>query len=95
LRDLTGADLSQCPLSEANFTLSVAKKTQFVKADLTNATMEGMNLMEGSLQKAILFETNLRSANLYAVDFMKAKFRNTEISGANLKKAFLDRWINE
>ena len=93
--DLTGADLSQCPLSGANFMLSVAKKTQFVKADLTHTNMEGMNLMEGSLQKAILFDTNLRSANLYGVDFLKAKFRNTEISGANLKKAFLDRWIKE
>ena len=93
--NLSGADLSQCLLADANFTLSVANKTQFVKADLTKAIMEGINLMEGSLQKAILFETNLRSANLYGVDFMKAKLRNTEISNANLKKAFLDRWIEK
>ncbi len=90
--DLTGADLSQCLLNNATFLFSLAKGTQFVKSDLTGAQMQCINLMEGSLQKAMLFETNFRQANLYGVDFIKVQIRNADFTKANLKRAFLERW---
>lgn len=93
--DLSGADLSQCELKEASFLFSVAKETQFVKSDLTNCKMQYINLMKGSLQKALLFHTNLRESNLYGVDFIRVKIQDADFSGANLKKAYLERWKDQ
>jgi uncharacterized protein YjbI with pentapeptide repeats len=91
--DLSNSDLSECRLVGCDFSLARAHQTQMVKADLTGAKMIAINLMEGSLQKATLHETDLRASNLYSVDFMKVKFRNTDLRDANVKKAFLERWI--
>ncbi len=91
--NISNADFGKCNLKNANFFSATAIGTQFVKADLTYAKMAGINLCEGSLQKACLHETDLHASNLYSVDFIEAKFRNTNISGANRKKAFLERWI--
>ncbi len=91
--NLRRSDFSNCRLHNALLSNAVANEAQFVKADLTSAKMAGINLCEGSLQQACLHETDLHGANLYGVDFIEAKFRNTNISGANRKKAFLDRWI--
>ena len=93
MAEISGADFSQCKLCDVSFTLAVAKGTQFVKADLTRTRMMGINLMEGSLQRAVLVETDLSGANLYGVDFMKAQIINAKFQQANLKRAFLDRWI--
>lgn len=91
--DISHADFGKCNLQDANLFSATAKGTQFVKANLTSANMTGINLCEGSLQKACLYETDLHVSNLYGVDFIEAKFRNTNITGANRKKAFLERWI--
>ncbi len=93
--DLTDADFGKCRLQQADLRGAIARNTQFVKADLTAASMAGINLCEGSLQQACLHETDLHGANLYAVDFIQAKFRNTNISGANRNRAFLERWIKK
>ncbi len=91
--DLSHADLSKSKLNGAVFYKSIAIGTQFVKADLRNAKMMGINLFEGSLQKTCLHETDLRQSNLYGVDFIQAQFRNTNLSGANRKNAFMEPWI--
>jgi uncharacterized protein YjbI with pentapeptide repeats len=80
-------------LQRSDFTLARARRTQFVKADLSEAKLMGIDLMEGSFQKATLYETNIQGANLYAVDFMKVRFRNTDLRDANVKKALIERWI--
>jgi uncharacterized protein YjbI with pentapeptide repeats len=83
---LDGADLSECDLTGARFYRASAKGAQFVRADLTRAVMTSINLMEGSLQKAIIAGADLRGANLFRVDFAKTRAdAATNLEDANVK----------
>jgi uncharacterized protein YjbI with pentapeptide repeats len=54
--------------------------------------MQGIDMMESSLNKAILAGTNFTGANLYCVDFLKATVSDTNFSGANLDRSILQDW---
>jgi uncharacterized protein YjbI with pentapeptide repeats len=85
---LDGADLGACDLRGASFLRAVARRARFVRADLTTAIMRSVNLMEGSLAKAILAGTDLRRSNLFRVDLAKARTDEaTNLEGANVKRA--------
>ncbi len=91
--DVSGADFGQCMMQQADFSLAVAIGTSFNKADLTGATFRGANLMNAVMQQAVLHETDLTDSNLFSANFIKARFRNTDITLANTKRAFMEPWI--
>ncbi len=79
------ADFTDAKLGRAQFAKVLARGARFTKADLTLAHMEGANLMEGVLQKAVLHGTRLAGANLYRADLLRIKVDNgTDLSRANL-----------
>jgi len=55
--------------------------------------MVSVNLMQGSLRKALFHNADFRGANLFGVDFEKAKGnRQTDFRGANLKRTRMVDW---
>ena len=104
LRDasLDNADFTQAVLNKADFggaslTKAVLEKakafqTQFIGADLSNASCRRLDLMEGSLMKAKLLGTNFKEANLYSVSFLNSTLGDTAFSDAYLEKTILKDW---
>lgn len=64
-------DFSECNLRGANFYRAVGREVAFVKADLNNAFMVSLNMMDGSLQRSDIRGADLRGSNLYQVDLAR------------------------
>lgn len=80
-------DFSEADLSRAKFGKALARGARFAKADLTLADMQGINLVDGVLQKAILHGTQLQGANLFGADLLRIKVDNgTDLGRANLQR---------
>jgi uncharacterized protein YjbI with pentapeptide repeats len=85
-------DLSGANLKGANFDNARAVQAQFVKSDLTFASLHKIDLMEGSLQKAIISGAILTDSNLYSVSFTGCTVGETDFSGAYLEKTVFKDW---
>jgi uncharacterized protein YjbI with pentapeptide repeats len=82
-----GTDFTRSLLSRADLRKVAARGARFTKADLTLARMEGIDLMDGVLQKATLHGTRLQGANLLGADLLRIKTdEGTDFSRANLKR---------
>jgi uncharacterized protein YjbI with pentapeptide repeats len=66
-------DFSGCNLRKANLYRAVGHEASFVKADLNDATLVSLNLMNGSLQRADIRGADLRGANLFQVDMARVQ----------------------
>ena len=65
---LSGADLREAVLLEANLIAADLRGTNLREAILTRADLRGTDLREAILTRADLTETDLREANLIAAD---------------------------
>jgi len=86
------ADFGEANLQKASFYCAIGKRSQFIKADLADANMSSMNMMEGTLMKARLTNADFTYSNLYAVEFMNATVGGTDFSHANLDMSKLQDW---
>lgn len=77
--DLSGADLTEATLGEANLT----------NANLIRADLSGADLIEARLSQANLIGANLIRANLNFADLVDASLRDANLSRANLRRADL------
>jgi uncharacterized protein YjbI with pentapeptide repeats len=60
---------------------------RLVRTDLTRASLVGVDLMEGMLQKAKLYGAVFENANLFRADASKARGdTETSFQGANVKR---------
>lgn len=97
--NLSGVNLSDTDLREANF-----NATQLINAnlsganlwgaslrdaDLREANLSGANLNRAILGRADLRYTNLKEANLSGVNLSGANLHKADLSGADLKEAYL------
>ena len=82
--DLSGANLSDADLSDAN--LSGANLSD---ADLSDADLSGANLSDADLSGADLSDANLSDADLSGADLSDANLSDADLSGANLSGANL------
>ncbi len=88
---MEGADFTSAVLEGANFAAADMKFARFPKANLKGAKMVSTNLFQGSLEKTDLTGTDLRGANLYAVEFLEAHLEETLLEFANTKMTKLDQ----
>ena len=77
--DLTGADLSG----------SFLRGAILMRADLTDAVMEGVDAMQANFMKARLVRTHLEAANLYGANFLKTQFDRPNLANAHVEKTRL------
>jgi len=82
--DLTGANLAYANLTEANLVYAKLTEANLKKAGLRRANLSDADLQSANLANAILFETQLQSA-----DLSNANLSNTNLQFANLKNALL------
>lgn len=81
---MQGANLNKVNLQNADISAADFKQGKFMGADLTTTKAVMINLFEGSFEKAILVQTDLRGANLYGVEFLAADIQNALFESANL-----------
>jgi uncharacterized protein YjbI with pentapeptide repeats len=84
--DLSGTDLSDANLREANLS-----GTNIIKADLWRANLSGAILYRAATTEADLSEANLSGANLSEAYLDGVDFREANLSRADLTKADLSR----
>ena len=82
--DLSGADLSDAKLSNANL-----EKANLSDAKLSNANLEKANLSDANLSRANLRFANLSDANLVCSNLRRADLSGADLSGAELINADL------
>src|SRR5271165_6235166 len=83
--DLSGLDLSQRNLADADFTGAILEETNFSGARLDSASFFGAdltraNLSESSLRRADMRGCSLRGANLIGADLYEADLREGVIA---------------
>lgn len=98
---LTGADLSDAILDEADFRFTdmfcvnlercVSPNAQFFRADLRGADAHEAKLRGADLREAELTQADLSSANLGGANLVRATLREADLSGADLSHAILDQ----
>jgi uncharacterized protein YjbI with pentapeptide repeats len=66
-----------------------AGERAFVKIDLSETDLSGINLTLADLQEAVLIWANLQDASLYHVNLSGAKLRHANLKGAKLRSANL------
>jgi len=88
--DMEKANFTKASLKNANLSAANMRFSRFLKADLSEAIMIQMNLMQGSLEKANLTHTDLSGSNLYGVEFLDAHLDQTKVEQANLRSTKLD-----
>ena len=82
--DLSGADLSDAKLSNANL-----EKANLSDAKLSNANLEKANLTDANLSRANLSKAHLSGANLVCSNLRRADLSGADLSGAELINADL------
>jgi Pentapeptide repeats (8 copies) len=74
----------------ANFAAQYAAgERAFIKIDLSETDLSGINLTLADLQDALLIWANLQDASLYHVNLSGAKLRHANLKGAKLRSANL------
>ncbi len=66
-----------------------AGERAFIKIDLSETDLSGINLTLADLQDALLIWANLQDASLYHVNLSGAKLRHANLNGAKLRSANL------
>jgi uncharacterized protein YjbI with pentapeptide repeats len=92
--DLSGADLRETDLKEADFTGVNLSEARLNGVDLTKAYLNAANLSGANLAGAYLREAKLNGANLAGAilgeaDLYSADLTGANLTGANLTKTFL------
>lgn len=82
--DLSGIDLSQCYLFEANLSALNLRGANLSRACLIGANLSRSNLSGANLTGAYLSEANLHAADLRWAWLLGASFNAADLSGANL-----------
>lgn len=98
--NLTGADLHNTHMMEANLEGAILINTNLQGANLEkanlqntnflNAKIEEANLSEANLQNSHLFAATLRGANLYNANLKEGHLYGANLEGASLAKANLE-----
>ncbi|QRF54928.1 DUF2169 domain-containing protein [Variovorax paradoxus] len=85
---LDTCDLSGCVLTGADLGAIDAPDSLFIRADFTQASLRGANLMNAHLQKSRLLSCDLREANLFRADVSQTVIDTvTDTHGAHLEQA--------
>jgi uncharacterized protein YjbI with pentapeptide repeats len=88
--NLSGANFSYADLSDADLLFtSFSTPANFNSANLTRATLSGLNLANSNFENANLTDSNLSFAHLDNANFTNANFTNANLVGANLQNATL------
>ena len=95
-RNLVDADLQDANLSRANLFDANLEGADLLNADLDdanlfNANLHGAFLLDANLSRADLFNANLQDANLEGADLHGARLQDADLHGANLHNADLSR----
>lgn len=89
LPDLSGADLSQTFLFEANLSGINLSGANLSRACLIGADLSRANLSRANLSRAYLSEATLSGANLSCADLSEVQVTDVDFEGANLAGTYL------
>jgi Pentapeptide repeats (8 copies) len=81
--------LGRRKLVESFLAQYAAGERAFIKIDLSETDLSGINLTLADLQDALLIWANLQDASLYHVNLSGAKLRHANLNGAKLRSANL------
>jgi uncharacterized protein YjbI with pentapeptide repeats len=87
--DLTGAQLEEENLTDANLAGANLTRVRLVEANLTDAELAGANLTGANLAGANLIRAQLDVANLTNAQLVKANLTDAQLDWANLTRAWL------
>ena len=87
--DLTGADLTDAVLRDADLTGAVLTDADLTGAVLRGADLTGAVLTDADLTGAVLRGADLRRADLTDADLTDAVLRDADLTGADLRRADL------
>ena len=85
--DLSGGDLSQAYLLEADLSGAALAQANMFQAVLAQANLSGADLPEANLNFSVLTRADLSGANLFRASLIGAMVFQTNLSGANLTEA--------
>ncbi|MEB3282679.1 MAG: pentapeptide repeat-containing protein [Lyngbya sp.] len=86
---VSGLDLGEADLREANLWKADLSRANLINADLWGADLREANLTGADLWAVNFSEADLSSANLEAADLWRAKLRGADLSHANFSHANL------
>jgi uncharacterized protein YjbI with pentapeptide repeats len=91
--NLQNADLEEANLRGANLQGANLQNADLEQANLQDANLQQANLSDADLQEANLQNANLQNANLRSADLEDANLQGTNLDGANLQGADLEGTI--
>jgi len=89
--DISGANLIEANLVEANLSGARLEGANLIEANLYRARLIETNLYRANLSGARLIEANLSGVNLYRANLVEANLSGARLEGANLYQANLYR----
>lgn len=86
------SDFSNVDATGARFDRAIGRRSLWYQAHLQGASLNAVDLMEGSLHKAVLTRADFTGANLYAVNLLHVTVGETGFRDCNLTKTLLQDW---